>query len=73
MTPKKSPQVFYQGRWVSRDNFRVFVYNSVDKKLVKSYKEYTDLIESGLWFSSIDEIKPINIRRARKPKNVSDS
>lgn len=70
------PQVLYQGRWVDKDNFRVFVFNATDKKLVNSYEEYSDLIESGLWFSSIEEIKPkqpINIRSGRKAKNGADS
>lgn len=72
----KVPQVFYQGRWVNRDHFRVFVYNATTQKLANSYKEYSDLIESGLWFSSKDEIEPkqpVSIRQGRKAKNGANS
>jgi hypothetical protein len=68
-------QVYYDGRWVSRNNFRVFVYNKDGQKLAKSYDEYLKLIESGLWFSSRDEKETIEpnvvklVRRGRKPKD----
>lgn len=68
-------QVYYDGRWVSRNNFRAFVYNENGQKLAKSYDEYLKLIESGLWFSSRDEKKPTEpniipmVRRGRKPKD----
>ena len=71
-----SPQVLYQGRWVKREHFRTFVYNGKEQKLANSYKEYSELIESGLWFATQDEVEPkhpINIRAARKAKNGSDS
>ena len=45
-------QVLYLGRWVSREHFKVFVYNKTDKKLVKSYDEYCKAISSGLWQAS---------------------
>jgi hypothetical protein len=69
-------QVLYQGRWVSRAHFRVFVYNADGQKLANSYDEYSNLIESGLWFSSKEEIapkQPVNIRSGRKAKNGSNS
>ena len=70
------PQVLYQGRWVNRDKFRAFVYNASTKKLANSYEEYSHLIESGLWFSTKEEVEPkepINIRQGRKAKNGANS
>lgn len=63
-------QFFYQNRWVSKENFRVFVYNINGQKLVNSYKEYMDLITSGEWFSSKDDVK---IKNTRKVKDGSNS
>ena len=76
LSEAESPQVLYQGRWVNRENFRAFVYNQTEKKLANSYKEYGELIETGLWFSTKDEVgtnQPINIRVGRKAKNGADS
>jgi hypothetical protein len=76
LSDSDAPQVFYQGRWVNRNNFRVFVYNADSQKLANSYKEYSDLIESGLWFSSKEEVspkQPVSIRSSRKQKHGSDS
>lgn len=44
-------QVLYLGRWVDKTHFRAFVYNETGKKLADSYKEYADLIGSGLWYA----------------------
>lgn len=44
-------QVLYLGRWVPRDSFRAFVYNSGDKKLCNSYDEYQLSVSSGQWFA----------------------
>ena len=75
---EETPQVFYQGRWVDRNHFRVFVYQKSAKKLANSYEEYISLIESGNWFSTEEEVdqqkiegdltEVINIKRARKAK-----
>jgi hypothetical protein len=72
----EAPQVLYQGRWVLRNKFRAFVYNATEKKLANSYEEYSQLIESGLWFSSKEDIEPkqpINIRSGKKAKNGANS
>ena len=72
----KAPQELYQGRWVSRENFRAFVYNASGQKLANSWEEFSDLISSGLWFQSKDEIKPkepVNIRAGRKAKDGANS
>lgn len=52
-------QVLYQGRWVSREHFCAFVYNSTGQKLAKSYQEFSDLISSGVWFTDKSEIPNI--------------
>lgn len=44
-------QVLYLGRWVSREHFRAFVYNSTGNKLAKSYHEFSEMISSGIWFA----------------------
>ncbi len=69
-----SDQINYCGRWVSKDNFRVFVHNADgQQKLANSYDEFTNLLESGNWFAE----KPVKPEKAekvgRKPKNGSDS
>ncbi len=68
---KSISQVLYHKRWVSRDHFRVFVYNESGQKLANSYDEYNKLIESGLWFSTKNEIG--TIKRSRKAKNGANS
>jgi len=58
-------QFQYLGRWVNKEFFRAFVYNEKnEEKLANSYREFEDLISSGLWFSSKD-----NILRKRKKKD----
>ncbi len=72
----ENPQVFYMGRWVSREHFRAFVYNGTAQKLAESYDDYERLLNSGLWFASKDDVKPnepVSIRAGRKPKHGADS
>ena len=72
----ENPQVLYDGRWVSRENFRVFVYQGENQKLVNSYDEFKELIEGGLWFANKEGVEPrnpVNIQAARKRKNGSNS
>ena len=52
-------QILYDGRWVSRQHFKAFVYNSEGSRLAKSYQEFTDLITSGVW-------------KAEKPKVIAE-
>ena len=66
-------QVLYLGRWVDKKTFRAFVYNESDQKLAKNYDEYSDLIQSGLWFSTKDAVISDNgaipLKRVRKAKD----
>ncbi len=68
---EETPQVFYQGRWVDRGHFRTFVYGKNGKKLANSYDEYSSLIESGLWFSTEEEInKVVEVPQEDESKDV---
>lgn len=49
-------QVLYLGRWVLRDHFCAFVYNSEGEKLTKSYDEFSDAISSGHWFAEKKDV-----------------
>jgi hypothetical protein len=76
--PDETAQALYQGRWVDKSTFRVFVYSASDKKLANTYDEYCQLIETGLWFSSQEETKPNDpisletVKLGRKRKHGTD-
>ena len=85
---KKSntPQVYYNHRWVDRDHFTAFVYKDNEQRLAKSYKEYEDLIATGLWFDTKSHAMEIKVvppvaevfelkkpTKARKPSNGANS
>ena len=86
---KNVAQVFYNNRWVDREHFAAFVYKESEQKLAKSYKEYEDLLATGLWFNdkakAMEAKKPIlqeapksvvlDLKKdqARKPKDGADS
>ncbi len=51
---KGSPAI-YLGRIVDKNHFRAVVYGmNGEKKLVKSWDEFEAAMESGLWFSTLD-------------------
>lgn len=64
-------QVLYLGRWVDREHFRAFVYNvSKEAKLAKSYVEFENLLSTGIWFDSLDNLpKSGEGKLSRKNKN----
>ena len=71
-------QVLYLGRWVSKEHFRTFIYNSSGEKLVNSYQEFSDLISSGIWYAEKKDIKSTNVidilpakKRGRKCLNLN--
>lgn len=74
-------QVLYLGRWVSREHFKAFVYNSTGEKLANDYDEFSEMISSGTWFAEKSDIPsrpkesnvlPIeNKKRARKCQNLN--
>lgn len=73
-------QVLYQGRWVSREHFRAFVYNSTGQRIAESYQEFSDLISSGIWFvdklditsDNVVDIKPKRGRPCQNPNKASE-
>lgn len=51
-------QVTYLGRTICGDNFRTWMYGKNDeKKLVNSWKEYQEHINSGEWYSSKEDLE----------------
>lgn len=55
---EKPEQVLYFDRWVDKASFRVFVYNeNHEQKLAGSFKEYEDLLSSGLWYAEKPKLK----------------
>lgn len=85
---KRPIQVLYNDKWVDKEHFRAFVYRENEQRLAKSYKEFEDMLASGLWFDTkeksmeavkkrlnqIDsEIIELKTAKARKPKNGANS
>lgn len=64
-------QVLYLGRWVSREHFCAFVYNSAGQKLVKSYDEFSSMISSGAWFAEPKDV-PANLSEVAKESDEVD-
>jgi hypothetical protein len=61
-------QVQYLGRWFDKKHFRTFVYDESGKQtLAENYKQYQDLISSGIWF----DVKPDASPPKRKQKDGS--
>ena len=77
MSESVDKQVLFDGRWVDKEHFTAFVYNSAGQKLAKSYDEFSEMIASGAWFASkkdmekpdIDNVVKIKGKRARKCHN----
>lgn len=64
-----SGQFIYLGRWVDKDTFRAFVYSKKgEEKLATSYKDFQDLISSGLWFAEKQD--PVVDPKIRKQKDA---
>ena len=57
----------YLGRIISKENFRTYIYGADrSRKLVGSWDDYCRHMETGLWFSKIEDV-PVVIE---KPKRV---
>lgn len=70
---KETPAI-YQGRIVSKNNFRAYIYASDgSQKLVESWDEYERHMETGLWFSlkedAINRI-PVKKKKISSVKNI---
>lgn len=63
----KGVTAIYQGRIVSKKNFRTFIFASDgSQKLVESWDEYQAHMQTGVWFSSLEDIKPKTRQRRSK-------
>lgn len=59
-------QALYLGRWVDKSKFRVFVYDKKGhEKLANTWKEFEDLIASGLWYA-VKPKEPISDKKERR-------
>lgn len=63
--------VVYLGRVIPRDNFRVYVYRSGEKKLVESYEDFEQALKMG--YSDVND-RPATVtlpsKRTRKKKSA---
>ena len=70
---KKDNQFLYLGRWVDKEYFTAFVYDkNGNEKLAQSYKQFEDLISSGIWYASKPEkdVKEMDApKESRRVKN----
>lgn len=55
LLPHRDDDILYQGRWVPREHFRVFVYSHTDEKLVNTHEEFVNAIATGVWFEKPPE------------------
>lgn len=76
----KGVPAIYLGQIVNKQHFRTFIYAvGGDKKLVESWDEYEKHMESGLWFSTLEDAlsrvpveKPKRVRNKPVPLPVSE-
>lgn len=67
----KGETVLYDGRVVSKEGFRAFIYGMDGKtKLVNSWDEFQESMSSGLWFPSKDKIPK---RKKKKIEEVDNA
>ena len=51
---------FYNGRQISTENFRAFIYGADGKqKLVNSWREFEEHMQTGIWFADKKDIPVI--------------
>ncbi len=57
----------YLGRIVSKENFRVFIFDAKGtRKLVNSWEAFENHMQTGLWFTRDD------LKKAQSPQDVDD-
>lgn len=71
----KGTPAIYLGRMVEKSNFRVFIYGANgEKKLVESWDEFESMMQSGLWFASLEDAQSIKrVEENLKPKSKAKS
>jgi hypothetical protein len=61
----------YKGRFVSKENFRTFIYAADgSQKLVTSWDEYEKHMETGIWFATRMDATPQGACKEEKPKRT---
>ncbi len=78
----KGVPAIYKGRLVSKENFRTNVYSmNGSKKLVNTWDEYEQAMESGLWFATkkdalsrvpVAKLRVKRIKKEEAPVEVED-
>jgi hypothetical protein len=71
----KGVPAVYLGKLVSKENFRTFIY-AIDgsQKLVESWDEYEQQMESGLWFATKeDATSRVPVAKVRAPRVKKES
>jgi hypothetical protein len=54
----KGTPAIYKGRIIDKKVFRAFVYGANgERKLVESWDAYEALMQTGIWFSSLKDVK----------------
>lgn len=71
----KGTPAIYLGQIVDKTHFRTFIYAPDGaKRLVESWDEFEECMQSGLWFATVDDAKlatsskPKRVRTPAKPK-----
>lgn len=80
----KGAPAIYMGKIVQKEHFRTFIYSPEGtQRLVESWDEYTQCMETGVWFATKQEAldaikkaepeKPKRTRKAKQEAVVEDS
>jgi len=70
----QNEHVLYNGRMVSTEGFRVYVYgNDNTSKIVNSWIEFQEHIASGLWFPTKEAIPDYVKHKKKGDRNGRDS
>lgn len=57
----------YDGRYVPKAGFRVYIYGYDNKKLlVNSWEEYQEKISSGIWYPKISDVPERHKKKGTK-------
>jgi len=71
MKDTREEMVIYLGRAVSKKMFRTFVYDHRGaSKLVESWEDFEEAIQSGLWFAQPIALKESENKPKKKAKGV---
>ena len=69
----KGVPALYQGRLVSKENFRTFIYAAdCSQKLVESWDEYEQHMETGVWFATRKDAANC-VAKPKQPKRIRKS